>query len=117
MIHKNTGNGIRDGQKENRGHACQTPFKLHLPCMKLQKHTKNTIQGGYKDWLCFWNQFIVEVDGSSIAGISKFNYLLKLAEGKPREDILGFPHTKYGYEEAKKILGKSMVRTSRSIKP
>ena len=46
----------------------------------------------------------MEVDGSGIAEISKFNYLLELVRGKPREDILGLPHTPEGYEEAKKIL-------------
>ena len=60
--------------------------------------------GDYKDWLRFWNQFITEVDGSGIAEISKFNYLLKLVRGKPRDDILGLPHTPEDYEEAKKIL-------------
>ena len=75
--------------------------------VKLQKYTITPFKGDYKDWLRFWNQFVVEVDGSSIAGISKFNYLLELVEGKPREDILGLPHTESGYEEAKKILEKT----------
>jgi len=46
----------------------------------------------------------VEVDGAKISEISKFNYLLELTKGKPREDILGLPHTKEGYIEAKRIL-------------
>ena len=75
--------------------------------VKLQKYTITPFKGDYKDWLRFCNQFMVEVDGSSIAGISKFNYLLELVEGKPREDILGLPHTEYGYVEAKKILEKT----------
>lgn len=65
---------------------------------------RSQINGEYKDWLHFWNQFTVEVDGSSIAEISKFNYLLKLVKGKPRDDIVGLPHTQEGYEEAKRIL-------------
>lgn len=71
--------------------------------IKLQKYTITPFTGEYKDWLHFWNQFTVEVDGSSIAEISKFSYLLELVEGKPRDDILRLPHTK-GYEEAKRIL-------------
>lgn len=47
---------------------------------------------------------MVEVDGSGIAKISKFNYLLELVKGKLREDILGLPHTEKGYEEAKRNL-------------
>ena len=52
----------------------------------------------------FWNQFTVEVDGSSISEISKFNYLLELVKGKPKDDILGLPRTGDGYKEAKRIL-------------
>lgn len=45
----------------------------------------------------FWN-------GSSFSEISKFNYLLELVKGKPKDDILGLPHTGDGYKEAKRIL-------------
>ena len=72
--------------------------------VKLQKYTITPFKGDHKDWLRFWNQFSVEVDGSGISEISKFNYLLELVEGKPKDDILGLPHTQEGYEEAKKIL-------------
>ena len=72
--------------------------------VKLQRYTITKFNGDYKDWLRFWNQFVVEVDGSSLSEISKFNYLLELVEGKPKEDILGLPHTVDGYEEAKRIL-------------
>ena len=44
------------------------------------------------------------LEASSISEISKFNYLLELTKGKPREDILGLPHTSGGYIEAKRIL-------------
>ena len=74
------------------------------PTVKLQKYTITQFQGDFKDWLRFWNQFTVEVDGSGIAEISKFNYLLELVQGKPRDDILGLPHMPEGYKEAKKIL-------------
>ena len=72
--------------------------------VKLQKYTITPFRGDFKDWLRFWNQFSVEVDNSCIAEISKFNYLLELVKGKPRDDILGLPHTEEGYEEAKRIL-------------
>ena len=74
------------------------------PTMKLQKYTITPFRGDFRDWLHFWNQFTVEVDGSGIAEISKFNYLMELVQGKPRDDILGLPHTPDGYKEAKRIL-------------
>ena len=57
--------------------------------VKLQRYTITPFEGDYKDSLCFWNQFSVEVDRSSMAKISKFNYLLEVVKGKPKEDILG----------------------------
>ena len=81
-----------------------------LQSVKLQKYTITSFKGEYKDWLRFWNQFTVEVDGSGISEISKFNYLLELVAGKPREDILGLPHTRDGYEEAKRILEQTYGR-------
>lgn len=72
--------------------------------VKLQKYTITPFSGDDKDWLRFWNQFTVEVDGSGISEISKFNYLLELVKGKLKEDILGLPHTEDGYGEAKRIL-------------
>ena len=75
-----------------------------MQSVKLQKYTITPFTSDYKDWLRFWNQFTVEVDGSSIVEISKFNYLLELVKGKPKDDILGLPHTDEGYQEAKCIL-------------
>lgn len=72
--------------------------------VKLQKYTITPFTGDYKDWVRFWNQFEVEIDQSMISEISKLNYLLELTKGKPREDILGLPHTVNGYNEAKRIL-------------
>ena len=80
------------------------PAKSAAQAVKLQKYTITPFSGDYKDWIRFWNQFEVEVDGSSISDISKFHYLLELTKGKPREDILGLPHTVEGYNEAKRIL-------------
>ena len=75
--------------------------------VKLQKYTITPFSGDYKDWVRFWNQFSVEVDRSTISEISKFNYLLELTKGKPRNDILGLPHTTDGYAEAKRILAET----------
>ena len=72
--------------------------------VKLQKYTITPFSRDYKDWLRFWNQFTVEVDGAAVLEISKFNYRLKLVKGKPKEDILGLPHTEDGYGGAKRIL-------------
>jgi len=44
------------------------------------------------------------VDNSKTSEIPKFNYLLDLVEGEPKEHILGLPHTPESYNEAKKIL-------------
>ena len=46
----------------------------------------------------------MEVDSANISEISKFNYLLELVEGDPKEHIPGLPHTPEGYHEVKKIL-------------
>ena len=72
--------------------------------VKLQKYTTTPFKGDYKDWIHFWNKFSVEVDGSIISKVRKFNYLLELVKGKYTEDILRLPHTEEGYDEAKKIL-------------
>ena len=40
------------------------------------------------------------MDNSTISEISKFNYLLELVKGKPRDAVLGLSHTVDGYEEA-----------------
>ena len=69
--------------------------------MKLQKYTITPFKGDCKDWVRFWNQFVVEVDSSKISEIGKFNYLLELVQGKPKNWILGLPHTAEGYSEAK----------------
>ena len=72
--------------------------------VKLQKYTITPFEGDCKYWTRFWNQFTVEVDGSTISEIRKFNYLSELTKGKPRNDILGLPHTVEGYNKAKRIL-------------
>ena len=91
-------------QANHSGITRETPAQPSTQSVKLQKYTITPFYGEYKDWLRFWNQFMVEVDGSGIAEISKFNYLLELVKGKPKEDILGLPHSADGYKEAKRIL-------------
>ena len=91
-------------KKVKRANNISSGITESLQSVKLQKYTITAFNGDYKDWTQFWNQFSVEVDGAKISEISKFNYLLELTKGKPREDILGLPHTKDGYIEAKRIL-------------
>ena len=56
----------------------------------LQKFSITPFKGDYKDWLRFWNMFVVEVDNSKISEISKFNYLLELEEGNRRVTFLAY---------------------------
>ena len=72
--------------------------------VKLQKYTITSFKGDCKDWVRFWNQYVVEVDSSKISEISMFHYLLELVHGEPKNCILGLPHTAEGYLEAKNIL-------------
>ena len=107
--------------------SISAPLSVKLQSVKLQKYTITPFKGYYKDWIRFWNQFSVEVDGSAISKISKFNYLLELVKGKPREDILGLAHTEEGYDEAKKILNdiygkdikvhKQLIKEIESLQP
>ena len=84
--------------------AKEVTTKETIQSVKNQRYTITKFNGDYKDWLRFWNQCTVEVDGSSLPEISKFNYLLGLVQRKPKEDVLGLPRTIDGYEEAKRIL-------------
>ena len=107
---------IRQQQREEEWHKRKLELELEAvkkrteeeqtkpQAVKLQRYTITPFKGDYKDWLHFWNQFTVEVDGSSISEISKFNYHMELVVGKPKEDILGLPHNEDGYQEAKRIL-------------
>ena len=81
--------------------------------VKLQRYTITPFSGDYKDWLRFWNQFTVEVDESNLSEISKFHYLLELVQDKPRDDIMGLPHSTEGYKEAKRILQESYGKDSK----
>ena len=82
--------------------SISAPASVKPQRVKLQKYTIMPFKGDYKDWIRFWNQFSVEVDRSTISEISKFNYLLGLVKGIPRDDILGLPHTEDRYDEQRK---------------
>ena len=90
-------------QSETTGHSL-SPISGTTSTVKLEKYTITPFKRDYMDWLRFWNQFTVEVDETKILDMSKFHYLLELVKGKPRDDILGLPHSPDGYKEAKKIL-------------
>ena len=64
--------------------SISAPASVKLQSLMLQKYAITPLKGDYKDWIRFWNQFSVEVEGSTISKISKFNYLLELVKGKPR---------------------------------
>ncbi len=84
--------------------------------VKLQKYTITPFYGDYKDWLRFWNQFTVEVDGSSISDISKFHYLLELTKVN-RERTYWVYHTPLKDTNKPRIsCFQLMERTSRFIK-
>ena len=92
---------------------CTEEEQTKPQAVKLQRYTITPFKGDYKDWLHFWNQFAVEVDGSSISEISKFNYLMELVVGMPKKDILGLPHYEDGYQEAKRILDMTYGRDTK----
>ncbi|CAB4034596.1 Pro-Pol poly [Paramuricea clavata] len=81
--------------------------------VKLQRYTITPFSGDYKDWLRFWNQFSVEVDGSTLSEISKVHYLLELVKDKPRDDIVGLPHSIEGHKEAKRTLQENCGKDSK----
>ena len=74
------------------------------PNVKLQKLHILAFHGDCRDFQRFWPQFITEIDDSNLNDISKFNYLIELCKGRPKNDILGLPHNSEGYIEAKRIL-------------
>lgn len=61
---------IGESQAERVGGGSTGSHATSTQSVKLQKYTITPFSGDYKDWLRFWNQFTVEVDGSSISNIS-----------------------------------------------
>ena len=43
------------------------PASARPQSAKLEKYMIMSFKGDYKDWICFWNQYSVEVDGSAIS--------------------------------------------------
>lgn len=71
-------------QAEHLGGAmeCRKTCNTFNAVTEATKVTITPFSGDYKDWLRFGNQFTVEVDGSAISEISKFNYVPELVRGK-----------------------------------
>ena len=99
-------------RKTNGKNDRETSALAKQQAVKLQRYTMTPFEGNYKDCLCIWNQFSVEVDGSSIVEISKFNYLLELVKGEWKDGILGLPHSTKGYAEAKKNTYEHLRKTT-----
>ena len=79
--------------------------------VKLQKYTITPYRGDHKDWLRFWNQFSVEVEGSNIAEVSKFNYLLELVQENQRTTSLDFHIHQRGTKRQRESCRLPMGRT------
>ena len=92
------------GELRQETESISAPASVKPQSVKLQKYTITPFKRDYKDLIHFRNQFLVEVDGSVISKISKFNYLLELVKEKSREGILGLLHTEDGYNEERKRL-------------
>ena len=92
------------GEFQQETESISAPASVKPQSVKLQKYTITLFKRDYKDLIHFRNQFLAEVDGSAIAKISKFNYLLELVKEKSRENILGLLHTEDGYDEERKRL-------------
>ena len=100
MVHAKGGYGGQI-QATHSGITQEMPVQPTTRSMKLQSILLITlfiIECRTSGYVLFWNQFMVEVDRSSIAKISKFNYFLELVKGKPEEDILDLPHSQNGYK-------------------
>ena len=86
MVHESTrvreanrGNPSRTLWKRECRETCNT-FNAVIDATKVYNYSLQS--GDYKDWLRFGNQFTVELDGSVISEVSKFNYVLELVRGK-----------------------------------
>ena len=53
--------------------SISTPATVKPQSIKLQNYTITPFNRDYKDWIHFRNQLSIEVDGSAISKISKFN--------------------------------------------
>ena len=73
-----------------------------------------SFKGDCKDWIRFWDQLLVEVDGSAISKIIKFNYLLELVTwGNLEKTYLDYMED--GYDKANKILNDIYGKDIKSV--
>ena len=83
------------------------------PNVKLQKLSITPFGGEILDWVRFNSQFSTEIDNcEQLDEVSKFNYLLSLTKGRPREEISGLPHDSVGYKKAMEILRQKYGKDS-----
>ncbi len=114
LLQDNLANSAEERQKREQAHyekistfrkdGATGSSEATKPQVKLQKLHMSVYAGQPCDFQRFWPQFLTEIDSANISQISKFNYLIELLKGKPKNDILGLPHNEDGYEEAKRIL-------------
>ena len=71
---------------------------------KLPKLVISKFEGSVMDWPRFWGQFTEAIDKSSIAPISKFNYLCELLSPKVKCCVEALPFSAKGYNRAKSVL-------------
>jgi Protein of unknown function (DUF1759). len=76
-------------------------MKMHakLPKLQIAPFSETHI-----DWFRCWNQFGAEIDGSTIAPVTKFSYLRDMLPTQALALINGPPFTAEEYERAKAIL-------------
>ena len=89
------------------------PAKSAAQAVKLQKYTITPFSGDYKDWIHFWNQFEVEVDGSSISDISKFTTCWNSPKGKQERTFWGYHIQWKDIMRRREFCNQRTARTSR----
>ena len=87
-------------------------IKSHAKLPKLQI---GAFDGTHIDWFRFWNQFKAEIDGSTIAPVTKFSYMRDMLPTQALALINGLPFTAEGYERAKAILQTKYGKTSEVV--
>ena len=94
--------------------STSAPASVKPQSVKLQKYTVTSFKGDCKDWIRFWDQLLVEVDGSAISKIIKFNYLLELVTwGNLEKTYLDYMGD--GYDKANKILNSIYGKDIKSV--
>ena len=60
----------KKAEMSSERNARENPVKVKLPKLIISK-----FEGTNLDWLRFWGQFKMEIDGANITTVSKFSYL------------------------------------------